>query len=51
MSWKNTEIMEVKIVVLLLELLYNVYDESNISGYAIILDLYSRNKMMSNFTS
>lgn len=48
MSWK-TEIMKVKKVVLSLELLYNVYGGSNISGYAIILDLYSRNKMMSNF--
>lgn len=48
MSWK-TEIMKVKKLVLLLELLYNVYGGSNISGYAIILDLYSRNKMMSNF--
>lgn len=44
MSWKNTEIMEIKIVVLSLEFLYSVYDGSNISGYAIILDLYSRNK-------
>lgn len=51
MSWKHTEIMEVKIVVLSLELLYSVYDGSNISGYTMILDLYSRNKMMSNFTS
>lgn len=48
MSWK-TEIMKVKKVVLSLELLYNVYGGSNILGYAIILDLYSRNKMMSNF--
>lgn len=48
MSWK-TEIMKVKKAVLSLELLYNVYGGSNISGYAIILDLYSRNKMMSNF--
>lgn len=41
--------MKVKKAVLSLELLYNVYGGSNISGYAIILDLYSRNKMMSNF--